>query len=110
MQLREYTLTEFWEIFVDDRPFGTDSTNRKVNVQSKAILSYAMTLMDKIRGWEDEESWVGSTFAACMWICTKEALTGGTDTRLGTGRVLEETHNAHYALHKLGLCTSFRRS
>ena len=26
---------------------------------------------------EDEESWVGSTFAACMWICTKEALTGG---------------------------------
>ena len=35
-----------------------------------------MTLMDKIRGWEDEESWVGSKFAACMWIYTKEALTG----------------------------------
>ena len=33
--------------------------------------------MDKIRGWEDEESWVGSKFAACMWINTKEALTGG---------------------------------
>ena len=36
----------------------------------------AVTLMDKIRGWEDEESWVGSKFTACMWICTKEALTG----------------------------------
>ena len=36
-----------------------------------------MTLMDKIRGWEDEESWVGSKFAACMWIFSKEALTRG---------------------------------
>ena len=36
-----------------------------------------MTLMDKIRGWEDEESWVRSKFAACQWICAKEALTGG---------------------------------
>ena len=35
-----------------------------------------MTPMDKIRVWEDEESWVGSKFAACMWICTK-ALAGG---------------------------------
>ena len=77
MQLREYTLKEFWEIFVDDRPFGTDSTNREANVQSKAVLSHAMTQIDKIRGWEDEESWVGSKFAACMWIYTKEALTGG---------------------------------
>ena len=43
---------------MDDRPFGTDSTNREGKVQSKAVFSYAMTLMDKIRGWEDEESWV----------------------------------------------------
>ena len=77
MQLREYTLTEFLEIFVDDRPFGVDSINRQVNVQSKAVFSYAMTLMDKIRGCADEKSWVGSKFAACMWIYTKEALTGG---------------------------------
>ena len=33
--------------------------------------------MDKIRGEEDEESWVGSKFAACMWIYRKKALTGG---------------------------------
>ena len=55
MQLREYTLKEFWEIFVDDRPFGADAIFRQVNVQSKAAFSFAMTLMDKIRGWEDEE-------------------------------------------------------
>ena len=36
MQLREYTLKEFWEIFVDDRPFGAESINRLVNTQSKA--------------------------------------------------------------------------
>ena len=33
-----------------------------------------MTLMDKIRGWEDEETRVGSKFATCMWIYTKKAL------------------------------------
>ena len=77
MQLRRCTLKEFWEIFVDDRPFEADAIDRQVNVQSKAVFSYAMTLTDKIRGWEDEESWVESKFAACMWIYTKEALTGG---------------------------------
>ena len=110
MQLIEYTLKEFWEICVDDRPFGTDSTNREANVQSKAVLSYAMTLMDKIRGWEDEESWVGSKFAACMWIYTKEALTGGQILDRVQEEYLEETHNVHYALHELGLCRGFRRS
>ena len=68
MKLREHTLNEFWEIFVDDRPLGADAIDRQVNVQSKAVFSHAMTLMDKIRGWEDEESWVGSKFEACIWI------------------------------------------
>ena len=48
MQLREYTLKEFGEVFVNERPFGADPNNRQVNVQSKAVFSYAMTLMDKI--------------------------------------------------------------
>ena len=42
MQLKEYTLKEFREIFVDDRPFGTDSINREANVQSNAVLSIAI--------------------------------------------------------------------
>ena len=102
MQLREYTLKEFWEIIVDDRPFGADSINRQVNVQSKAVFSYAMTLMEKIRGWEDEESWVGSKNAACMDL-HKRSIDRRTDTRQATGRVPEETHNVHCAFHKLGL-------
>ena len=73
MQLTVYTLKEFWEIFVDDRHFGTDSIDREANVQSKAVLSFAVTLMDKIRGWEDEESWVGFKFAACIWIFYKRS-------------------------------------
>ena len=75
MQLREYTQREFWLIFVDDRPFGADALFRHVHVQYKFVFSYAMTLMDKFRGWEHEEQRVGSKFAACMWIYTKKALT-----------------------------------
>ena len=77
LQLREYTLRECWEIFVDDRPIGADAMFRHVDVQSKAVCSYAMTMMDKINGREDEERWVGSKFASCMWIYTKEELTRG---------------------------------
>ena len=79
MQLREYALREFWEIFVDDRPFCRDACFRYANVQAKSVFSYAMTTMemDAIHGWEDEEKRVGSTFAACMWIHTKEVLTRG---------------------------------
>ena len=54
-----------------------DAFHRQVFVLSKAVFSYAMTLMDNFRWWEDEERWVGSKIAACMWTCTKEALTGG---------------------------------
>ena len=34
----------------------------------------------------------------------KRSVDRRTDTRPGTGRVPEETHNVHDALHKLGLC------
>ena len=37
----------------------------------KAVFSYAMTVMDKFCGWEDDEKWVGSKIAARMWIYTK---------------------------------------
>ena len=68
---------------MDDKHFGADSVNRQVNVHSKEVFSFAMTLMDEIRGCVcgrvrgGEESWVGSKFATCMWIHTKEAFTGG---------------------------------
>ena len=65
------------EILLDDRLFGADASFRHVNVQSKAVFFYARTIIDEICGWEDAEKRVGSKFAACVWIYTKEALTEG---------------------------------
>ena len=95
---------------MDDRPLGTDSTNREATVQSKEVLSYAMTLMDRIRRWEEEESWVGSKFAACMWKNTKEALTGGQILDRVQEAYLRKIHEVHYALHGLGLWRRFRQA
>ena len=39
IRLREHT----------ERPFGADALFRHVNVQSKTVFSYAMTLMDKVQ-------------------------------------------------------------
>ena len=75
LQLRECLSRELWAIFVVDRPFDSDTLHWHSHVQSKAVFSYAMTVMDKIHGWIDEEKWVGSKFAACMWIYTKVLLT-----------------------------------
>ena len=57
--MREYVLNEFWQIFVRDRPLHGDAINIHANVQSNTVFSNAMTVMDKIDGWEDEEKWVG---------------------------------------------------
>ena len=35
-----------------------------------------MTVMDMVKGW-NEEKWVGSKFAACMWMYTKAVLFDG---------------------------------
>ena len=35
-----------------------------------------MAVLDKVEGWNEEE-WVGSWLAACMWICIKAVLCGG---------------------------------
>ena len=74
VQFREYALKKFWEIFVDDKLYRNASF-KHANVQPKAVFSCAMTTMDEIYGWEDEEKRVGSKFAACMWIYTTEVLT-----------------------------------
>ena len=43
-QLREYALREIWEFFVDDRPFCRNACFRHANVQSKVVVSIAMTM------------------------------------------------------------------
>ena len=47
------------------RPFCRDACFKHANVQPKAVFSNAMTLMDAVYGWEDEEKRAESKFAAC---------------------------------------------
>ena len=42
----------------------------------EAACSFAMTVMDKVEGW-NEEKWVNTHLAACMWIYTKAVLCDG---------------------------------
>ena len=67
----KYLLNEHWKIFVDDRVVPRDVINSHAHVQPKAVFSCAMTVMEKICGWGEEQKWVGSLFAACMWIYTR---------------------------------------
>ena len=50
----------------------SNSLYKHANVQSKAVFSHAVTVMDRICRWIDEEKRVGPKFAACMWIYTKK--------------------------------------
>ena len=51
-----------------DRSVTRDATDLQVNVQPKAVFSYAMTVMDKICGWGEEEKWVGSLFFCSLCV------------------------------------------
>ena len=73
-------LREFWQIFVEDRLVRREAIHTHTHAQSKSVFSYAMAVMDKIEGWEEEEAWVGSRFAACMWIYTEAVLCDGQES------------------------------
>ena len=47
--------------------------------QPKSMFSYALTVMDKVEGWI-EEQWVGARLAACMWIYTVCVLCEGQES------------------------------
>ena len=68
--------TYFKRVLADLRGRQTCSQgchNLQANAQPKAV-------MDKICGWSEEENWVGSLFAACMWMYTKHVLCDGQET------------------------------
>ena len=110
---RECILNECWQIFVDDRRIPQYAINSRANVQPKAVFSYAMTVMDKICGWEDEQKTVVSLFAACMWIDTKAVLCDGQESmqdylvrrllsiRESVNRVCEEALEDHQWVSEL---------
>ena len=74
---REHVLSEFWQIFVEDKLVLRETTHTHAHAQPKSAFSHAIAVVDKIEGWEEEEKWVGSRFAACMWIYTEAVLCDG---------------------------------
>ena len=79
---REYVLKQFRQSFVDDR-FELNNT-----IQTKAEFSYAIAVMDKIEGWE-EEAWSGPS----MRICTKAAICNGQNYMQDTGCTNSDPHH-----------------
>ena len=53
-----------------------DSFDLDITIQTKAEFFYAIAVMDKIGGWE-EEDWIGSRFAAGMFKYTKAVIRNG---------------------------------
>ena len=51
---------------MDDSPFGADALLGQVNVHSKAVFTYTMTMMDEIR-WMGgrREGWDPNSLHAC---------------------------------------------
>ena len=68
-QTREYVLQRVWQDCVLDKFGRRDAIPPNALAVPKSVFSYAMTVMDKGEGWNEEE-WVGSKFAACMWVYT----------------------------------------
>ena len=80
MKIRTSVLNRFWRNHISDKnglrsnmpPF----VQRPFAAVPKATFSFAMAVMDKVEGWNDEE-WVGSNLVASMWIYTKAVLCDG---------------------------------
>ena len=73
---RECVLQGFWQDHVSDKVERRDAIPPSALAVPKSVFSCAMTVMDKVEG-RNEEKWVGSKFAACLWVYTKAVLCDG---------------------------------
>ena len=73
---REYVLQKFWQDYISDQNGRRDNIPPNALAVPKTAFSFSMTVTDKVEGWS-EEKWVGSKFAACMWIYTEAILCDG---------------------------------
>ena len=80
LRTRSSVLHRFWRDHISDkkkRPQRNIPPYARASLAArKATFSFAMTAMDKVAEW-NEEKWVGSKFAASVWICTKAVLCDG---------------------------------
>ena len=77
LSARKFFLHEFWHIFVDDRPVHRCAINTHANAPPNSVFSFALAILDKICGWEQERKWVGSLLVECVWIFIKAVLCNG---------------------------------
>ena len=96
-------------IFVDDRLFHSDSLHKHAKVQSKAVFSYAMTVMDTIYGWIDEEKNGGLNIFDMDVDLHQRCACRVAESHSRNAGVPEADDVIHYAVRELGLCRSFRR-
>ena len=66
---RECVLQKFWQDCISDKNGRRDNIPPNALAVPKTAFSYAITVIDKVEGW-NEEKWVWSKFAACMWVNT----------------------------------------
>ena len=79
LRTRSSVLHRFWRDHISDknsRRGNIPPYARAPLVVPKATFSFAMTVMDKVEGW-NEEKCLGSKFASSMWIYTKAVLCDG---------------------------------
>ena len=79
------SLRQFWQSSVEDK-FDVENP-----IQTKAEFSFAIAVMDKIGGSE-EVNWVGSRFAASMWIFTKAVIYAMGKTNMQNYRLSKLRH------------------
>ena len=96
----EHKLKAFWQVFVDDRPFESDAINKHAHIQSKAVFSYAMTVMDSMM--KKRSGWFQNLRHACG--CTPNACSARI------AGIPEAKDVIHHAKRELGLRRSFRRT
>ena len=75
---RQYVLQKFWQDSVTDKFGRRDEIPPNEMEIPKSVSSCAMTVMDKVEGW-NEQQWVGSKFAACMWLYIAAVLCDGQE-------------------------------
>ena len=80
LKIKSSVLNRFWRDHISNK-YGlrgdkSPYMRRPLAAVPKATFSFAMTVMDKVEGWNVEQ-WVGSYFVACMWICTTAVLCDG---------------------------------
>ena len=76
---------------MDDRPFHRSACFKHANVQSKAVFSHAMMIMDAIYGWEDEEEAGGVEIRRMYVDLHQRSADKRTNPSSENGGVLTET-------------------